>query len=372
MYVCPICHNKNPLYIGYIHNQPYCRKCITFTKGKKASFTSFNREKEIHACLSYSLTATQQKASNEILSYIQKNQSVIVNAVCGAGKTELVYQAMEFMFNQNKKVAFAIPRKDVVIEIYQRLKKDYPHIKMCAVYGGNTNFLEGQLVVLTTHQLFRYKNYFDLLILDEADAFPYYKNDLLSVFLHESIKGPIIYLSATIQDAYKKECCNIVYVNRRFHNHDLPVPIYKKYYFYNRYSLLLNVLNKFIYQQKQVLLFVPTIQIGLLLKQKFSFPFVYSSQKKKEDVIQQFKNKEIKVLITTTILERGITIQAVNVVVFEADHELFDKASLIQIAGRVGRKKSAPTGEVIFLASQKSQAIKQCIQEILKKNESKI
>ena len=95
---------------------------------------------------------------------------------------------------------------------------------MSAVYGGNTNDLEGQLVVLTTHQLFRYKNYFDLLILDEADAFPYYKDELLNNFLKSSVKGPIVYLSATIKDDYKKECKNIVYVNRRFHNYDLPVP----------------------------------------------------------------------------------------------------------------------------------------------------
>ena len=106
-----------------------------------------------------------------------------------------MYQSIEYFVNLNKKVGFAIPRKDVVIEIYDRLKKDYKDIKVISVYGNHNDIIDGQLIVLTTHQLFRYKNYFDLLILDEADAFPYYKNDLLNSFLKNSCKGPIVYLS---------------------------------------------------------------------------------------------------------------------------------------------------------------------------------
>lgn len=368
MFICPICHNKDPIYIGYKDKKPYCRKCITFTKGKKASQLLFENKNLIKAHLSYSLTNTQKKASNEIYTSIQRNESVIVNAVCGAGKTELVYQSIEFILNQNKKVAFAIPRKDVVIEIYFRLKKDYPQVKVCAVYGGHTNDLQGQLIVLTTHQLFRYKNYFDLLILDEADAFPYYQNDLLSLFLKESLKGPIIYLSATIRDSYKKECLNIVYVNRRFHNYDMPVPIYKKYTFFNCYLVLNNILKTLLKRQQPILLFVPTIEIGLRIKKKLSFPFVYANNPNKTDILSRFKRKEFPVLITTTILERGITIKAVNVIVFEANHRLFDESSLIQISGRVGRKLSCPTGSVYFLATHQSDSMKKCIKEIKRKN----
>ena len=34
-YVCPVCGNSDPFYIGYKNGKPYCRKCISI-KGKEA------------------------------------------------------------------------------------------------------------------------------------------------------------------------------------------------------------------------------------------------------------------------------------------------------------------------------------------------
>lgn len=328
----------------------------------------YKNDKKIKAKIDYKLTKSQSRASNEILSHVRNNQSVIVNAVCGAGKTELVYKSIEYFINNNKKVGFAIPRKDVVIEIYNRLKKDYPSVSMCCVYGGHNSVLQGQLIVLTTHQLFRYKGYFDLLILDEADAFPYYNNEFLSIFLNESVNGPIIYLSATIKDSYKKICNNVVYVNRRFHNIDLPVPKYVKYNFFNKYKVLNEVVKKL--KRKQILIFVPTIDIGKKLAQKTKYPFIYSSYKHKQKYINDFKNNKLQILITTSILERGMTFFDVQVIVFEANHKLFDESSLIQISGRVGRKLNAPTGNVYFLSNKESENMKKCINQIILKNKA--
>jgi len=291
---------------------------------------------------------------------------VIVNTVCGAGKTELVYQAIEYFINNNKKVAFAIPRKDVCKEIYLRLKKDYPNVSMSLVYGGHNKIIEAQLVVLTTHQLYRYPSYFDLLILDEADAFPYYHNELLNVFLNKACKGPIVYLSATIKKDFLDICQNVVYVNRRFHNVDLPVPEYIKYNNFNKLSVLSNVINSL--KNKQILIFVPTIEIGKSLSNKTNYKFIYSSFKDKEKYIEEFKEKKIKVLITTSILERGMTFFDVQVIVYEANHKLFDQSSLIQISGRVGRKIKAEKGRVIFLANSLSIEMKKCIDSIKEKN----
>lgn len=278
----------------------------------------------------------------------------------------MVYKSIEYYINNNKIVGFAIPRKDVVIEIYHRLKKDYKNIDVVCVYGGNSKVTNGQIIVLTTHQLARYKKYFDLLILDEADAFPYYKNELLNQFLKNSVNGPIIYLSATLKSKDIKTCNNIVMVNRRFHNYDLPVPIYIKYHIYNKEKILNDVINSL--NNKQILIFVPTIEIGKKLQKTTNYHFIYSSFVNKQEIIDLFKNKKIKILITTSILERGMTFFDVQVIVFEANHKLFDKSSLIQISGRVGRKIKAPKGNVYFLATNKSESMSQCIKEIMSKN----
>lgn len=42
----------------------------------------------------------------------------------------------------------------------------------------------------------------------------------------------------------------------------------------------------------------------------------------------------MKFFFTTTILERGVTIDEVAVVVVAAQHKVFTKSALVQIAGR--------------------------------------
>ena len=63
-------------------------------------------------------------------------------------------------------------------------------------------------------------------------------------------------------------------------------------------------------------------------------------------------------------MERGVTVSDLQVIVYLSDHPIYDSHSLIQIAGRVGRKKDAPEGEVIFLAKRKNKEIERAINEI--------
>jgi competence protein ComFA len=80
--------------------------------------------------------------------------------------------------------------------------------------------------------------------------------------------------------------------------------------------------------------------------------------------IKELYKSEYFIVFSTIILERGITISNVNVLVFNADHRLFNVSSLIQIAGRVGRLKNYPTGDVIFLGKEQTFDIKEAIRRI--------
>ena len=44
LYTCPICHNKDPKYIGYKNNAPYCRKCISLIRAKRVQDISIKRQ----------------------------------------------------------------------------------------------------------------------------------------------------------------------------------------------------------------------------------------------------------------------------------------------------------------------------------------
>ena len=159
-------------------------------------------------------------------------QNVLVSAVCGAGKTELTYKVIHQSLILGKQVGFAIPRRDVVIEIFQRLKYVFPLNKVIAVYGGHHQILEGEIIVLTTHQLFRYENYFDLLIVDETDAFPFAGDEVLMNLLKRSLKGEYVMMSATVEKNYlnnfQKEGGCLISLDQRYHGHPLPVPQIKE------------------------------------------------------------------------------------------------------------------------------------------------
>ena len=123
----------------------YCRKCLNFT-GETAN-KSYKCNKGKYK-LDYSLTDNQRKASEFILKNIKNKNNCALNAVCGAGKTEIIYDALEYSLNNKMKIGIAIPRKDVVIELKERLGKDF-NVKVVGVYGGNHNELEGDITILS-------------------------------------------------------------------------------------------------------------------------------------------------------------------------------------------------------------------------------
>lgn len=86
----------------------------------------------------------------------------------------------------------------------------------------------------------------------------------------------------------------------------------------------------------------------LLDKQQVNHGAVFSEAEDRHELIQEFRSGQINLLLTTTILERGITIADVQVAVIGAEQPIFSEACLVQICGRVGRKEEFPTGDIVF------------------------
>lgn len=377
MYICHICGNQDEKYIGYKHDVPYCRKCISF-QGKKASENT-NKSYQSKLNLTYRLSKDQYHASFQIVEAIEKKKNVLIDAVCGAGKTELTYKIIHQSLLEGKQVGFAIPRRDVVIEIFHRLKFVFPQNKVIAVYGGHNQILEGEIIVLTTHQLFRYEKYFDLLIIDETDAFPFAGDDVLMSLLKRSLKGEYVMMSATVEKSYlnkfEKEGGYIINLDKRYHGHPLPVPqIFEKVGLLKHFFLLRKI-REYTNKGQPIFIFTPTI---FLCEELFKFlnkwikggNYVHSKRQERATIINDFRQNKYSFLVTTSVLERGVTLKDLQVIVFESDHQIYNKATLIQIAGRVGRKVDAPSGDVLFVANKASPAMKEAINEIRVKNSS--
>ena len=374
-FICPICGNSNPKYIGYRNGKPYCRKCLQF-KGNDAD-DSFVYPKKAFSYLEYSLSLDQKDLSNRLVLNYKKGKNSFINAVCGSGKTEIVLSAISCAIECGEKVGFAVPRRDVAVELWERFKKIFRKNKITLVCGGYHEVLEGDLVCLTTHQLFRYEKYFDLLVMDEVDAFPYQGDETLQKFFKRSVKGKYILMSATITPSLRRQILNdgteVLELSNRFHKHALPVPeiIYgnnlKLYY------KCIYYIKKFISNNKQVFIFCPTILVCEFLYKLLSLfvrggNFVHSKKEGRPSIINDFKNGKYKYLVTTAVLERGVTVKGLQVIVFQADHKIYDPYALIQIAGRAGRKADEPEGKVIFLAHKNSKSIEKCISDVSNAN----
>lgn len=373
-FVCPVCGNNNVNKLGVKSGLTYCRACLAYS-GTKAKVIS-NKPLNIQVKLAYSLTSEQNRVSAAVLSNFKQKINTLIYAVCGAGKTELVFETIAYALNKGYQVGFVIPRKEVVIEISHRLKEAFPSAKVVAVFGGHSEILEGNIITLTTHQLYRYPCYFDLLIFDEIDAFPYAGDFVLEALFKRSVKGNFVMLSATPSETliseFEKEG-SVVTLFTRFHNAAIPVPVVKRGYLLGNILFLVFFLEKFIKCDKPVLVFVPTIKeaktIFTFLKILFKGGgLVHSKIENVSGLISEFKKGNKKYLVTTTVLERGVTVRGLQVIIYGADHVLYDKYSLIQIAGRVGRKKEESDGKVIFIVTKKNKSISECINDIINKN----
>lgn len=374
-FICPRCGNKNERYIGYKNGKPYCRLCISM----KGEMAKENIPSKYYPVLSlhYDLSPEQKKISDKIISNFKSGIDTLVYAVCGAGKTELIFGVIQYALTKKMNVGFAIPRRDVCIELFHRVKEAFPHNNVVSVYGGHTSELNGDIIVLTTHQLFRYPEFFDLLILDEIDAFPYNGNALLNSMFKKSLKGHSVLMSATpseeILSLYRKGKREILELNTRFHKHPLPVPkiVVKKGI--SRFISLIKYLKLFNKENKPVFVFVPTIEMAENL---FSIlrifckggNIIHSKQIFRQKIIENFRENKYKYLVTTAVLERGVTIKNLQVIIYNSDHCLYNEYSLVQIAGRVGRKFDAPKGEVIFLASKETKDMRKAREKIISKN----
>ncbi len=382
-YVCARCGNQNQRSFKTIPKGTYCTACIAFGRcfvGESLaskewpSLTMFYGDFQ----LPFALTKLQKECSEQILRHVKDNQDVLLHACCGAGKTEMIFPLITYCLRAGKRIGLAIPRRDVVAELEKRVRKAFPKTSVCAVYGDHHDVLEASVILCTTHQLYRYAGSFDVLILDEVDAFPYKGNKLLEHIAHQACKGTFVYMTATpdhvLKQKVKQGLVWEVTLFQRPHGHPLCIPKVQYGFSWVLAISLLCFLQR--HHKKVVLLFVPTIRkakrIAYILSQMRSICLFTSQSERREELLAEIKAKQYQVVVCTTVLERGITIEDVQVAIWDASHSVFDEATLIQIVGRIGRSPMAFEGEGLLLCLRKSKCVKQCINSLKKMNAASI
>ncbi len=342
--------------------------------------------------------------------------SFLIWAVTGAGKTEMIFPLIEAELARRGAVLIATPRKDVVLELEPRLKRAFPDNSLVTLYGGSVERWEaGEITLATTHQLLRFWQKFDLIIIDEMDAFPFHNSPMLEFAARKAGKpsGKYIWLSATppaaVQKAAKQNRLRHVRVPVRFHRQPLPVPRLMKVKPLHKLvegplpKPFLRALAFSLGRGAQIFIFVPKIRYIDVLVNKLRMTEAVGLGKDKagrgpegslngggsagsslgdfcriegtsskdpgrREKVVDFRQGDIRILVTTTILERGVTVPKTDVFVMDADSPMFDEAALVQMAGRAGRSSDDPVGWVYFAAYERTKSQTRAVRQISQMN----
>lgn len=351
---------------GFSLKENVCRKCLFYRQFlTEVEGLSVVDKGEI-AKLPFRLTTYQQDVA-KTLCLLAKEHDIFLEAVCGAGKTEICIPLIEQTLRCGQCVCWAVPRREIVLELHQRFQNYFPNFKITCVCGGQTDDLIAPFIVCTTHQLYRYEKQFDLLILDEPDAFPFANNESLLRFVSWAAKGRRIYLSAT-RDSYleslqKQNLVKHLYASLRPSGRLLPVPIYIQTFF----PLVRMLFDFYKYRYDYLLIFVPTRKCAQFLANFLRCPFITSESEQRSMILERFRNYG-GTLVCTTILERGVTFKKCNVYVLYADHPVFSTATLVQIAGRVERGMNPEKGVCKCFFRERTKSLSKCMTCIMEAN----
>lgn len=322
----------------------------------------------------------------------------VVWAVTGAGKTEVAFGAAEVALQMGGRVLFAAPRREIAAQVAARAARAFEGRPVRLLIGrppgggaqgapacGGLAGADSALVVATTHQALRFYHAFSLVVLDEFDAFPYAGSDMLALAVDRAAHpdGFRVVMSATPgQDRLeraRRAGWPVVHVPARHHGHPLPVPRIRVDPSMRRWEQAPSdparvpaFVREWLESRApatRALLFCPTVSLAEAVASAMGLPVCHSAHPARERTLACFAASRDGVLVSTTLLERGVTFPGLDVLVLFADHPtVFDEATLVQMAGRAGRAAERPDGRVLFAAATCSRAMEGAVRAIQEMN----
>lgn len=394
------------------HACAYCEACLTMGRSRACGLlvigaaprdTVAPHSAQAAAASSlgrWRLSPAQREAAAAALRFLagergsarRQGNTFLLWAVTGAGKTEMIFPLLDAVLSRGGRALVATPRRDVVLELAPRLAAAFPGYSRSTLYGGSADRWENSVLTLaTTHQLIRFQGTFDLVLIDEMDAFPYKDDKMLHFAAAKCCKpgGATLYLSATPPSVMQREVARrrlpCVRVPVRYHGHPLPVPkcisMPSLVHWRDIPKRLATPLKESVRRGAQLFVFVPKIRhvepvVRLLRQNAFVLGInrpaqiegTSSKDSQRADKVSLFRESSIRILVTTTILERGITIPKSDVYVLDADDPLFDAAALVQMAGRAGRTAADPNGTVYYAALRRTASQHAAVRQIRSMN----
>ncbi len=319
--------------------------------------------------LPFKLTSDQLKSIDDIYTDLVEEYRMnrLLQGDVGSGKTIVAIVSMYINYLSGYQSALMAPTEVLAVQHYNNVKdlfKKY-NINVALLIGKTTkkekrkineDLINGNIdVIIGTHALFTddvlYKN-LGLVITDEQHRFGVNQRANLK---NKGISPDILYMSAT---PIPRTYALTLYGDMKISNiktlpngkKDIITTIKKE----NEIKDVLNSMYRELKSNHQIYVIAPLVEESdkvdfnnvyeLEEKMNKAFGKLYKvgvlhgkmTSKEKEEVMEKFKNNEIQILISTTVIEVGVDVKnATMIVIFDA--YMFGLSSLHQLRGRVGR-----------------------------------
>ena len=336
---------------------------LLYAKREKLRGFAFEKDtpwqKEFEDSFEYELTRDQKTSLEEIKEDMESDKPMdrLLCGDVGYGKTELALRAAFKAVMSNKQVAYLVPTTVLALQQYRtfesRMKDFGVRVEFLSRFKTKKeqtkilkDLVDGKIdIIVGTHRILSKDVYFKdlgLLIIDEEHRFGVKDKEAIKVLketvdvlsmtatpiprtLHMSMIG--IRGMSTLSEPPMERLPVHTYV-LEYNDEVIKEAIEKELSRDGQVIYLNNRVNKLDEIVGRIRRLVPEARIGVAHGQM--------PPDMVEDVMLQFINHEIDIIVCTTILESGIDVPNANTLVVE-DSDTLGLAQLYQIRGRVGR-----------------------------------
>ena len=336
---------------------------LLYAKREKLRGFAFEKDtpwqKEFEDSFEYELTRDQKTSLEEIKEDMESDKPMdrLLCGDVGYGKTELALRAAFKAVMSNKQVAYLVPTTVLALQQYRtfesRMKDFGVRVEFLSRFKTKKeqtkilkDLVDGKIdIIVGTHRILSKDVYFNdlgLLLIDEEHRFGVKDKEAIKVLketvdvlsmtatpiprtLHMSMIG--IRGMSTLSEPPMERLPVHTYV-LEYNDEVIKEAIEKELSRDGQVIYLNNRVNKLDEIVGRIRRLVPEARIGVAHGQM--------PPDMVEDVMLQFINHEIDIIVCTTILESGIDVPNANTLVVE-DSDTLGLAQLYQIRGRVGR-----------------------------------
>lgn len=316
-------------------------------------------QKEFEELFPYDETPDQMKAIEDT-KHDMESDRIMDRLICGDvgfGKTEVAIRAAFKAVQDGKQVAYLVPTTILAEQHYETFKermKNYPvEVRMLSRFctpkdiKKTINDLSKGIVdiVIGTHRLLSKDVQFKhlgLLIIDEEQRFGVKHKEAI-----KQMRNTVDVLTLTATPIPRTLHMSLIGVRDMSLLEEAPVdrrPIQTYVMEYDR-EIVREAINRelarngqvyYVYNRVEDIDLMASELSAILPDAKIEFAHGKMPERELENVMHRFINKEIDILVSTTIIETGLDIPNVNtIIIHNADN--FGLAQLYQLRGRVGR-----------------------------------